>query len=92
MVTWCFSVFFFVKQISQKLLGQTPKNGHIFVVQRILQVYSAAWSPFGDVILTACGDDRIRVFRPKVGVWGQELRAAGVIAVIAAGWFEGKSS
>eukprot|EP00434_Breviolum_minutum_P029046 symbB.v1.2.025694.t1/scaffold2510.1/size77360/3 len=28
-------------------------------------VYSAAWSPFGDVILTACGDDRIRVFRPK---------------------------
>ncbi len=42
----------------------------VFLVQKNgrgkAQVYSAAWSPFGDVILTACGDDRIRVFRPEV--------------------------
>lgn len=62
-------VFFgvFSKQISQKLLGQKPKNSY-FRSEK-LQVYSAAWSPFGDVILTACGDDRIRVFRPKVRFW-----------------------
>ena len=50
--------------------GKSPKSTMVFLVQKNgrgkAQVYSAAWSPFGDVILTACGDDRIRVFRPEV--------------------------